>query len=157
MDFSEISASDLGNILGISERRVRQLAAEGKIPKPARGKFDGPACVRAVLEAARADRPESALEKARARAIDARARAQEIKIAREERELISMEEAMAAIEEVTAAFVVGIESLPTRLTRNMQIRAELEEMIFNVREEVADKIGKRAENLRKGIEHDDGN
>lgn len=155
MDFTAISASDLGNILGISERRVRQLAAEGKIPAPTRGKFDGPACVRAVLAAARADRPESALEKARARAIDARARSQEIKIAREEHELIPFDAAMDAFELFSGAVNTAFVTLPARFTRNLEDREKLDDLIFTVRTELSEKLAELAKRCLEGNnEHD---
>lgn len=150
MDFTAISASDLGNILGISERRVRQLAAEGKIPAPTRRKFDGPACVRAALAAARADRPESTLEKARARAIDARARAQEIKTAREERELISFDAAMDAFELFSDSANTVFVTLPASFTRNLEEREKLDDLIFTVRTELSEKLAELAKNCLEG-------
>jgi phage terminase Nu1 subunit (DNA packaging protein) len=156
MELTEISASDLGNILGISERRVRQLAAEGKIPKPTRGKFDAPACVKAILEAARSDRPESALEKARARAIDARARTQEMKIAREERELIPFDDAVEAMELKMGAVNTALTTLPARFTRNLEIREQLDDLVFTIREEISNKLEELSKKYLEGkTDHDD--
>ena len=158
MELTEFSASEIGSILGISERRVRQLAAEGKIPKPTRGKFDAPACVRAVLDAARADRPESSLEKARARAIDARARAQEMKIAREERELIPFDDAMESMELMMGAVNTAFVTLPARFTRNLETREKLDELIFVIRTELADKLHELSNRYLQGKnEHEDRN
>mgnify|MGYP001767213445 CR=1 FL=1 len=151
MDFTAISATDLGNLLGISERRVRQLAAEGRIPKPSRGKFDGPACVRAVLEAARADRPESSLDRARARAIDARAKAQELRTAREEGALFPFDDAMDIVEDLTGIFVAAIESVPARFTRDRDKRADLERVVFDVRTDVSKSMARRRDELMKEV------
>ena len=156
MELTEFSASEIGNILGISERRVRQLAAEGKIPRPMRGKFDAPACVKAILEAARADRPASALEKSRARAIDARARAQELKMAREERELIPFDDAMESMELMMGAVNTAFVTLPARFTRNLETREKLDELIFVIRTELADKLHKLSNKYLEGKnDHDD--
>lgn len=153
----EVPIDDFATMIGVTPRTIRNYISEGIVTAGGRGKVLLNPSVRNLIDEARKDRPESVLDKARARALDARTRAQEMRIAREDRALISMEDALAAIEEVTAAFVVGIESLPARLTRNMSIRAELEDMVFKVREEVAETIGKRARNLEKGIEDVEGN
>lgn len=150
MELTDFSAAEIGNLLGISERRVRQLVSEKKIPAPTRGKFDGPACVRAVLDAARADRPESTLEKARARAIDARARSQEIKIAREERELIPFDAAMDAFELFSGAVNTAFITLPARFTRNLEEREKLDDLIFAVRTELSEKLAELAKKYLEG-------
>lgn len=149
----EVGIDDFARLIGVTPRTVRNYVAEGVVTSGGRGKLKLAASVQGVVAAAKVAKPDSQLDRARARALDARTRAAELRIAREDRALISMDEAMAAIEEVTAVFVVGIESLPARLTRNMNVRAELEEMVFKVREEVADAIGKRARNLENGVEH----
>lgn len=150
----DIAVNDFADLLGVTPRTVRNQINEGIITRTGRGRIALKSSVRALLDTARQDRPESSLDRARARALDARTRAQELRIAREDRTLISMEDALAAIEEVTATFVVAVESLPTRLTRNLQIRAELEEIVFVIRQEVSEKIHKRADELAKGIDHD---
>lgn len=153
----EIPIEDFARLIGVTPRTVRNYVAEGTVTSGVRGKVLLNPSIRNLIDAARVARPDSQLDRARARALDARTRAQELRIAREDRQLISMDEALAAIEETTAVFVVGIESLPARLTRNMSIRAELEEIVFKVREEVAEKIGKRADVLMKGVENEHGN
>lgn len=53
-----VSADIVGEALGLTGRRVRQLAEEGKLPRAARGLYDLVACTRAhvgVLRAAAAD------------------------------------------------------------------------------------------------------
>jgi len=153
----EVPIDDFAKLIGVTPRTIRNYVQEGIITSGGRGKVRLVESVRGVIDAAKIARPDSQLDRARARALDARTRAAEQRIAREDRATISIEDALAAIEEVTAVFVVGIESLPTRLTRNMQIRAELEEMVFKIREEVAETIGKRAHNLQEGTENVEGN
>lgn len=146
----EVTIDDFAKLIGVTPRTIRNYVAEGTVTSGVRGKVLLNPSIRNLIDAARVARPDSALDRARARALDARTKTAEQRLAREDRQLISMDEALAAIEETTAVFVVGIESLPARLTRNMNIRAELEDMVFKVREEVAEKIGKRADDLQKG-------
>lgn len=153
----EVPIDDFAKLIGVTPRTIRNYVAEGTVTSGGRGKVRLNPSIRDLIAAARVARPDSQLDRARARALDARTRAAEQRIAREDRTLISMDDALAAIEEVTATFVVAVESLPARLTRNLQIRTELEDIVFKVREEVAEKIGKRANNLQNGVEHDDGN
>jgi phage terminase Nu1 subunit (DNA packaging protein) len=43
-------ASTIANLFNLTERRIQQLAAEGIIPKEARGKYDLVACVRGYIK-----------------------------------------------------------------------------------------------------------
>ena len=153
----EVSVEDFARLIGVTPRTVRNYIAGGVVTSGGRGKVRMNPSIKDLIDQAKVARPDSQLDRARARALDARTRAAEQRIAREDRTLIPIEDAMAAIEETTAVFVVGIESLPARLTRNLQIRAELEEMVFKIREEVAETIGKRARNLQEGTENVEGN
>ena len=46
----EVSAGFLSGLLGITDRRVQQLAAQGVLPKASRGRYPMAGCVRAYVQ-----------------------------------------------------------------------------------------------------------
>ncbi len=148
----EISIDDFAKLVGVTPRTVRNYIHEGICTSGGRGKIRVVESVRGVIDAAKIARPDSALDKARARALDARTRAQEIRTAREEGRIIEMDDAMALVEDLTGLFVAAIESVPARYTRDMNTRLALEQTVFEVRSDVSDRMARRADELRKEIE-----
>lgn len=146
----EISVEDFAKMIGVTPRTVRNYVAEGTVTAGGRGKVRLVESVRGVIDAAKVARPDSLLDKARARALDARTRSQEIRAAREEKTLIEMDEAMALVEDLTGLFVAAIESVPARYTRDMKVRLALEQVVFDVRTDVSKSMAKCADGLRIG-------
>ena len=147
----EVSIDDFANLIGVTPRTVRNYIADGVITSGGRGKVRLNPSVRDLLAAARVARPDSVLDRARARALDARTRAQELRSAREEGRLIEFDEAMALMEDVTGLFVAAIESVPARFTRDMTVRLDLERVVFDVRTDVSNDMAKRADELLKEV------
>lgn len=146
----EVAIDDFAHLIGVTPRTIRNYIADGVVTSGSRGKVKLVASVQGVVAAARVARPDSLLDKARARALDARTRAQEIRTAREEGHLIEMDDAMALVEDITGIFVAAIESVPARFTRDMKVRLDLEKVVFDVRTDVADRMSKRVSELRNG-------
>ena len=147
----EVSIDDFAKLVGVTQRTVRNYVQEGTVTSGGRGKVLLNPSIRNLIDAAKVARPDSQLDKARARALDARTRAQEIKTAREEGRLMEFDEAMALVEDLTGLFVSAIESVPARFTRDMKVRLNLEKVVFDVREEVSKEMAKRADELRNEV------
>lgn len=147
----EVGIDDFARLIGVTPRTVRNYISEGVCTSGGRGKLKLAASVQGVIAAARIARPDSQLDRARARALDARTRAQELRIAREEGTLFPFEDAMALVEDLTGLFVAAIESVPARFTRDMKVRLALEQVVFDVRTDVSKSIEKRAGELRKEV------
>lgn len=147
----EVAIDDFAHLIGVTPRTVRNYISEGIVTSGGRGKARLNPSVRNLLDAAKVARPDSVLDRARARALDARTRAQEIRTAREEGRLIEFDEAMALMEDITGLFVAAIESVPARYTRDMKTRLALEQVVFDVRTDVAKSMAKRADELMKEV------
>jgi len=147
----EIAIDDFARMIGVTPRTVRNYVAEGVVTSGGRGKLKLAASVQGIIAAARIARPDSQLDRARARALDARTRAQELRIAREEGTLFPFEDAMALVEDLTGLFVAAIESVPARYTRDMKIRLALEQTVTDVRNDVSKDMAKRADELRNEV------
>ena len=142
----EVSASTFAALVGLSDRRVRQLIDMGIVARSGRGKVYLAESVRALLAEAKKDRDTSPLAAARARAADARARATELRAAREAGELIPLEDALEVVERVGGMFLAGLSGLPARATRDLKVRGEIDRHCDALRNEIVAEIEKiRAE------------
>ena len=151
MDLSSISAEAVGNLLGVTGRRVRQLAEEGKIPKAnASGRYDGPAVIRHLLAEARANRPEGRLEVARAKALEVRTAGEEQRLAERRRELVAVDVATDALDRVLGAVVAELVGLPARATRDPTLRRRLDDEVHASRERMAKALGDAAAAISAG-------
>ena len=147
----EISVDDFARLIGVTPRTIRNYVVEGVVTSGGRGNVLLNPSIRNLIDHAKVARPDSVLDRARARALDARTRAQEIRTAREEGRLIEFDEAMALVEDVTGLFVAAIESVPARYTRDRDKRADLERVVFDVRTDVSNDMAKRADELLKEV------
>lgn len=86
MNVNEItmSAADLGEVLGVTARRVRQLAEEGVFARAARGEFGLVSCVQAYIARAESRSQPAELLQERIRLTKAQARRLEIENAMSE-------------------------------------------------------------------------
>ncbi len=149
----EVPIEDFARLIGVTPRTIRNYVADGTVASGSRGKVKLAASVQGIVAAAKVAKPDSQLDRARARALDARTKAQEIKLAREQGDLIPYDEAEALVEDLVGLFVSHIESVPPRFTRDMKIRLELEKTVFDVRNSFVEAIEKRREELEKEIAH----
>lgn len=146
----EFARDDMGRLLGVSGRRVTQMADEGKIPRPVNGKYDGPAVIRAALVAAKQKREQSDADKAIARARTAQAEAQEIRNAHDRKELVAVDEVVNVFDTLVAAVRDEITALPSRVTRDMDLRRKLEADIDGVLSRIAGRCGDAEDAVRSG-------
>ncbi len=143
-----IGTTELANVLGVSARRVRQLSAEGIIPRPdSRGRHDLAGAVQAVVANARAGREGSELSAARKDLLGLKSKKEAIEIARLDRELISMDEHNAVIDALAGTFTAAMGALPARLGgKDIALRRKIEAEIDAFRTEIAEKVTELAGN-----------
>lgn len=146
----EFSRDDMGRLVGVSGRRITQMADEGKIPKPINGKYDGPAVVRALFLAAKSKREQTDSDRAIARARTAQAEAQEIRNARDRKELVAVDEVVNVFDTLVAVVRDEITALPARVTRDMDLRRKLEADIDGVLSRIAGRCGDAEDAVRSG-------
>lgn len=151
MDISSISAEALGNLIGVTGRRVRQLAEEGKIPKAnAAGRYDAPTVVRHLLAEARSSRPESALDAARARALEVRTAGEEMRLKERRNELISVVVANEIIDRLAATVLAELIGLAPRVTRDQALRRRIDDEVDAARTRIGAALMREGEALASG-------
>lgn len=157
MDFTSLSAEAVGNLIGVTGRRIRQLAEEGRIPRAdAAGRYDGPAVVRHLLAEARATRPESALDAARARALEVKTAGEEMRLAERRRALVAVDVATDVIDRMLGAVVAELVGFPARFTRDVALRRQLETEIHAARERMARALADASAAITTGREPEEG-
>jgi len=116
-----VSADDLGRLLGISARRVRELAALGIVPKTGRGRYEQAASVLAYCEhlraqaAGRAGDAQAGLAVERARLAREQADNVAMKNAALRRDLVSAGEVEARWSGVLRRVRVALLAVPSRV------------------------------------------
>ena len=153
----EVSTADLAEILGVSARRVQQLAGSGVLRKLGHGEWLLPECVQAFVE----HKVQSEIRRATKgeanggdRLKEIKARREELKLAREERELVPLLDAIFAMDQVAGAIVLQMNNVPARFTRDLDERERLQAEIDDALQTVAERIQKCGAALRADLDAD---
>ena len=157
MDFSAISAEALGRLVGVSGRRVRQLAEEGRIPRAnVDGRYDAPAVIRHLLAEARASRPEGRLELARAKALEVKTAGEAQRLAERRRALVAVDVATDTLDRLLGVVVAELVGFPARFTRDAALRRQLETETAAARERMARALADASAAITTGREPEEG-
>lgn len=141
----DVSARDLAAVLGLSDRQVRNLAAEGVVVPVTRGRYRLAESARRYIASQR--RPDAVTELDR-RIAESRLRSLQMQNAAREGKLIPYQEAEALMAETLGVVLAGLSSLPARIAgaANQKERRRIEDIIDAARLEWVEVIGKlRAE------------
>ncbi|WP_416797299.1 hypothetical protein [Ciceribacter azotifigens] len=150
------SAPDIAALIGVSERRVRQIAAALKIEQQKRGQFPVAKIVRAALHIAGRQREPTALTEARARAHHARADQLELRMAQARRELIPADDFLVVFDFTMRALVDELVAMPARVTRDVPMRRTIEAEVEAIRNRLAALLRRKDAELRgKQMKGDD--
>ena len=154
----------VAKICNITERRVQQLAKEGVMPKPERGRYPLILCVTSYIRhlQARLDgigTTSPNIEDAKTRKIAAEARLAEIELANAEFETIAIKDHAKVIENIAEIIKAKLISLPTLLaptlameTNQAVCQSNLEENVHATLEELASIISDNRERLEERAE-----
>jgi hypothetical protein len=132
------SIDDIGKLVGLSSRRVRQIAESHTITASTRGRFDLRAIVRAVVDDAKSNREADALTLAKARREHARARMGEISAMKAENVVIDLLEHFEVVERISGLILAKLSGLPARVAySDKKARREVEHVVDQIRAELA--------------------
>ena len=154
----------VAKICNVTDRRIQQLAKEGIIPKPERGRYPLIRCVTSYIQylQARLDGIGTTapnIEDAKARKIAAEARLAEIELANAEFETIAIKDHAKIIENIAEIIKGKLISLPTLLaptlameTNQAVCQSNLEEHLHATLGELARIISDNRERLEERAE-----
>lgn len=143
-----LTTAQLGGLLGLTTRRVNQLAEEGIAVRIKHGVFDGPASIQAYLNhvSNRAKDKEAAIdgERESARLKKEQADTQELKNAKLRLELLPVEEVSRVWSEQISSIRSGLLAVVSRVRQRISLSAEdavvLDEEIRDAMTKLADGV-----------------
>lgn len=130
-------SQDMAKILGITPRRLNQLALEGVLVPQSRGVFPIAENVKRFMEYRVSLAADSAAPSTQDRLNEQRLKSLQIKQAKEDGRLITVQEALNAFDEATGRFLQCLSGLPARITRDVAERRRIEKIIDAERERLA--------------------
>lgn len=130
------SAAEIGKLLGLSDRRVRQVAADAGIAAAEHGQWPVGAVVRAAVAAAGRERESDAEREAKARLLTARAREVELRTAEREKELCPTQDAVDYVMHYFGLVISRLNGLPAQITRDLKLRRQIEAAIDQMRTDI---------------------
>lgn len=144
----DLTTAQIGALLGLTTRRVNQLAEEGIAVRKKHGVFDGPASIKAYIEhvSNRGKDKEAAIDKEReeARLKKEQADTQEIKNAKLRKELLPVEEVSRVWSEQISSIRSGLLAVVSRVRQRISLSAEdavvLDEEIRGAMTKLADGV-----------------
>jgi phage terminase Nu1 subunit (DNA packaging protein) len=111
----EVSDTELANLAGLTSRRIRQLAAEGKLTKIGRNKYALRDAVRALLANAAENNEGSQLQKEKLRKLKAEATMAELELAKQRSEVAPLNQIERALERTFAVVRTNMRAIPSRV------------------------------------------
>lgn len=111
---AEVTDRELAALVGLTDRRIRQLATEGKLVRVARNKFRLADAMRVLLDEAAENNEGSELQKERLRKLRAEASLAELTLARERGLVALLSEFERVQAERWATVRVNVMQVPTR-------------------------------------------
>ena len=142
-----VSMEGFARHIGLSREMVRRLIAENVLTPEADGRLDQDKSRLAYLQHLR-ERPT------RSQAADLlrEAKAEEVRLRLAERmhELIERPAASEVVEDVVASLLIGLQGLAARVGgRDLALRRKIDDEIFRIRKDAADRLKKHAASLRE--------
>lgn len=160
-DQGRISAEMAAKLLMITPRHLRRLVADGWIAKSESDRYTLIGAVQGRIKQLEAKIKEGAASAHLNATNKARAREIELRIAMKERELIRLTEALSIVDALSGMFRATLEGLPARLTRDLDLRREYEQVIRSDLVRLSKLSSETASTLRTGepdpdpVEEDD--
>lgn len=142
-------------LLEISAERLRQLRKEGYVEFPERGKTTLVSAVRGYIRFLKDAAAKETKTSASARTQDAKTRLLELQLQEKERELIPQEDAQLAMQLLVGSVSTVMDTLPARITRDMEWRVKVEDEVRKAKGQIADALGKLSGALADGRDIDE--
>lgn len=128
---TEVTATVLGKALGLSRKRVEQLAAENVVPRSGKGRFPLLAGVAGYVSWLRAEDRQSSKSAAASRLQDQRSEEIELRLIEKRKTLVEQAkaEAFAVIDDFAGALRTDLLTIPSQVTKDIALRRQIEKRI----------------------------
>lgn len=145
-----ITVDQAAKLILMTPDRVRQLAKEGWIDKPARGAYLLVSVVQGYIRFLREDARRSSKSAADSRLKDAKLEEIALRVAEKKRELVPIEDALAVVDFVVGKVRSEFSGLPASVTRDLDLRDKIDERLNEVLTRLADAAREAGDAARSG-------
>lgn len=150
-----IPISEAAELLMLTTERIRGLAKEGFIDKPARGVVSRTSAVQGYIKFLKDEERRTSKSAAASAVQAARAKEIELRIARETGELVLRDDVAAFLADHLSIFRSELAGIPAAMTRDMSMREKFESGLNAAIARLADAFTKYRSVERLGIGADD--
>jgi hypothetical protein len=140
----------LAKHLDLSSKRIQQLAEEEVLPRLPDGSFDRDVCRVIYIRYLRSEGRRVTTSAAGSRAQNARAQEIELRIARDLGKLVEIDEVEAVFGDILAAYRAELAGVPASCTRDLELRAIVEDKINAAVERCRQRFEQASTALRGG-------
>ncbi len=145
-----ITTAQAATLLMVSDQWIRDLSKKGYIPKPENGVVPLVATVQGYIRWLKDEERRTSKTAAASRVQDARAQEIELRLAREKKDLIHFDDSFAAIDLVFGLLRPELSGVPARVTRDLQLRRDIESEIDGALERACDRLEQARANIAAG-------
>jgi hypothetical protein len=146
----EMTITDAGALLGVSDEWVRRLIGDGYIKRTERGTVLRDDVAAGYIRWLKDEDRRSSKTASASRRDEARTREIEQRIAERDGRLIDLEEHEAVLDEIVGTLKAGLVGLPASVTRDLELRAKIETAVDGILTDASARLAKRGEELRSG-------
>lgn len=147
-----VSSSVLSGILGVSDRWLRELAAEGYAVKTGRAEYHLAKSVQGAIRRVRETEVEKRVEEVSSRQLFEAERARKLKLENDKREarLIDTDDALAAIDHIFGEVRTALAGIAANATDDVVLRRRIDDAIDNALNGIADRHEEAGAALQEG-------
>jgi hypothetical protein len=141
-----VTATQLGEHLGLTRQRIGALAdTEHVIERLPNGRFNQDDCRLRYLRWLRDPARRAAKSAAASEFTEAKTRLIQLRIREREGKLIELDEAIEVTDKIVGIMLTKLSGMGARVTRDLQIRRDIDRVIFEIRTEIANEAHKLAD------------
>lgn len=143
-----VTSSEIAEILGVTERRIRQLTNDGALAKISRGKYDLSDSIKAYIDyRIKTEMPEEELDKQREGALLLRAKRMkaELELKRMEGKMHAAEDVETVMNKMLTSFRSRMLVIPHKIAPQLQMEEDMNVIKEKVKKEIYEALQELSE------------
>jgi hypothetical protein len=150
-----VTATQLGEHLGLARQRISALADDGVIERLPNARFDRDACRLRYLRWLRDPARRSARPEAAAKHAEAKTQLLHIRIEEKQRKLVRRDDVNELIDQIAGTVLTHLSGMSARCSRDIQVRRNIGAVVMQIRREISEACSKAADECNEPPLDDD--